>query len=138
MHHAYFETHFETPDADPHWPAAFAIITACATTGETWSEEENRAADARLAAALQSRAVWCRRLTGFSPHTTHAEPGWACALSFDAACDLGLEFRQDAIYYVDGDALYVSFCDTRRRLEPVGPFRARLQMAGNTRSDPDN
>jgi Protein of unknown function (DUF3293) len=126
MHRAYFETQFATPDTDSHWPAAFAIITAHATTGETWSEEENRAADARLAAVLRERGVWRRRLTGFSLQTGHAEPGWACALAFEDACDLGQQFKQDAIYYVEGDVLTVSYCDARRRQEPVGHFRERL------------
>lgn len=127
MQPEYFETHFETPVADERWPEAFAIVSACATTGETWSDDENRAADTRLADELRARGVWMRRLTGYSPRTCHAEPGWAAALAFDAACELGQAFRQDAIYYVEGDDLFVSHCDARRRREPVGPFRERLR-----------
>ena len=134
MHREYFEARFEASCAVSGWPAAFAIITAYATTGETWSKEENRAADARLASELQARGVWRVRLTGYSPRTGHAEPGWAAALPFEAACDLGRQFRQDAIYYVTGDELFVSYCDTRRGLTPVGRFRERLRVGAENKS----
>lgn len=132
MNTDYFETHFLAERAVADWPPAFVIITACATTGETWSDAENRAADERLTAALRARGVWMERLTGYSPHTAHAEPGWAAALSFDEGCDLGREFRQDAIYYVTGDALFVSYCDARRKPEPAGRFRERLTNSKKT------
>lgn len=127
MNPVYFETLFAVAAPPSDWPAAFAIITAYATTGEEWNEEENRAADARLEMVLRERGVWMQRITGYSPRTGHAEPGWAVAVSFDSACDLGRQFRQDAIYYVEGDALFVSYCDTRCQLEPVGPFRVRVR-----------
>ena len=129
MHPAYFEAHFRHDDGAPAiqwWPEQFAIITAWATTGQTWTEAENRAADRRLREELEQRSTWCRRLTGFSPNTGHAEPGWAVDLDFDTACDVGQRYRQDAIYYVEGDELYVSYCDQRRKRVPLGSFRARL------------
>ncbi len=46
--------------------------------------------------------------------TTSAEMPW------DEACDIGLCFKQDAIYTVNGDALSVTLCDHRRGLVPVG------------------
>jgi hypothetical protein len=127
MHPAYFETRFTTETPVHDWPAAFAIITAFATTGETWSEDENRAADALLASELRAHGVWLTRLTGYSPRTGHTEPGWAVALPFEAACNLGQQFRQDAIYFVQGDELFVSFCDARRGLTRVGRFRTALK-----------
>jgi hypothetical protein len=45
MHPAYFETRFRTDSPPDHWPPTFAIITAHATTGETWSPDQNAAAD---------------------------------------------------------------------------------------------
>ena len=38
------------------WPASFVIINAWATTGETWSDERNQAADEALRQALQQAA----------------------------------------------------------------------------------
>ena len=70
---------------------------------------------------------WVRRLTGFSPTTNHAEPGWAVAIGFDDACKIGGDFKQDAIYYVTGDELGVSHC-APPRLEKVGDFRSRVHQ----------
>ena len=122
----YFETHFRTPAPIPDWPPEFVIVTAYPTTGEHWSSAEIEAADRRLTAELRQLGVWTARITGYSPTTGHAEPGWAAVLAFDAACDLGLRYRQDAIYHVAGDTLSVSLCDTRRKLVTVGPFRERV------------
>jgi hypothetical protein len=127
MHPAYFETRFRTPTPVPSWPGAFAIVTAYATTGESWSDAENERADLRLEEALADG--WRERITGYSPTTGHAEPGWAVALPFDDACDLGERFRQDAVYLVEADDLFVSYCDGRRALVRVGSFRERLDHA---------
>ena len=122
----YFGTHFrlEAPISD--WPSVFAIITAYATTGETWTPEENEAADRALEADLRKTGCWVQRLTGYSPTSGHAEPGWAVKMPWEEACDIGLRFKQDAIYTVDGDELSVTLCDHRRGLVPVGGFRARV------------
>jgi hypothetical protein len=126
MHAAYFETRFKTAELVATWPESFAIITAYATTGEHWSPAENADADAQLEQALRLRNVGCLRLTGYSPTTGHEEPGWACEIPFDDACDLGALFRQDAIYVVSGGALSVTYCDERRCRVPVGVFVERL------------
>lgn len=126
MHPAYFETRFHAPDAGEDWPQEFVIISAYATTGHHWSRERNASADRELADALRERTTWLRRVTGYSPETGHAEPSWAAMLPFEAACDLGVKFEQDAIYSVAGDELSVSYCDARRQLVPVGSFRERL------------
>ncbi len=85
--------------------------------------------DQQLEQELTQHVDWLVRITGFSPSTGHAEPGWAFAMPFDAACDLGLRYKQDAIYHIKGDALYVSFCDVRRKPVTAGEFRSRLQFS---------
>ena len=129
IHPAYFRTYFreEAPISD--WPGVFAIITAYATTGETWTEEENEMADRALEGELQKTGRWMRRLTGYSPTTGHAEAGWAAEIPWDEACDVGLRFKQDAIYTVNGDELSVTLCDHRRGLVKVGAFRERVTVA---------
>ena len=127
MNPVYFETHFRTSAPAPDWPPEFVIVTAYATTGERWTSAENEAADRRLTAELRQLRVWTARITGYSPRTGHAEPGWAADIPFDAACDLGLRYQQDAIFHVCGDALSVSHCDHRRRLVALGPYRERLR-----------
>jgi len=123
----YKETHFsvsEWTDA----PNQFAIITAYATTGETWPDATNISADKKLHARLGRLSGWTNRITGYSPTSGHREPGWAAAIEFEAACDLGLRFKQDAIYWVNSGRLYVSYCDGRRALVPVGKFSERLHV----------
>ena len=121
----YFTTRFSTPEI-PSFPDVFAIITGYATTGETWPEERNREANERLLAELEARGVWIHPITGHSPDAAHSEPGWAAALPFDEACDLGHRFLQMAIFWVRYDELFVSYCDARRGLVRVGGFRERL------------
>jgi hypothetical protein len=126
MHPAYFEVRFAS---ESHWKnpvVPFAIITAYQTTGQVWPQAANLQADERLRQTLEALGVWYQRLTGYSPVTGHAEPGWAVAMDFEQACDLGRQFEQDAIYYVDGDELTVSHCDDRRGKVHVGTFRKRL------------
>ena len=129
IHPAYFRTYFreEAPTSD--WPGVFAIITAYATTGETWTTEENEMADRALEGELRKTGRWMRRLTGYSPTTGHAEAGWAVEMPWDEACDVGLRFKQDAIYTVNGDELSVTLCDHRRGLVKVGAFRERVTVA---------
>jgi type I restriction system adenine methylase HsdM len=130
MSPTYFETHFRqdgSGELTDEWPERFAIVTAWATTGEVWTDAQNQGADERLQNELQHRTLWHRRLTGFSPGTGPRRTCWAVDLDPNAACDLGQQFQQDAIYYVERDDLTVSYCDERRDRIPVGSFRARLR-----------
>ncbi len=129
MRAAYFETLFRRETSWGDWPQEFAIITAYATTGETWTDARNRQADQQLEAELRERSVWVRRLTGYSPSTGHAEPGWAVKMEFTEARSLGRKYLQDAVYFVSGDTLAVSFSDVRATPVVVGPFRARVRLA---------
>jgi hypothetical protein len=126
MHPAYFQTRFRTDRPVPSWPREFAIVTAWATTGETWPAEQNALADERLRTTLAARGAWYERITGYSPLDGHAEPGWAAELPVGAARALGADFAQDAIYWVRGDELYVTACAADAALERVSLFSARL------------
>lgn len=125
MNSIYFDTHFLSDLKD--WPATFAIITAYATTGEAWTEEENEAADRLLEEGLLANGSLLRRVVGYSPETGHKEPGWAAQIDWNEACDIGLRFKQDAVYFVQNDVLRVTYCDERRDLIQVGRFSARLK-----------
>ena len=129
IHPAYFRTYFRADAPISDWPSVFAIITAYATTGETWTAEENEMADRALEGELRKTGRWMQRLTGYSPTTGHAEAGWAAEIPWDEACDVGLRFKQDAIYTVNGDELSVTLCDHRRGLVKVGAFRERVTAA---------
>jgi hypothetical protein len=47
-------------------------------------------------------------------------------MPWEKACDLGVKYKQDAIYVVKNDDLFVTFCDERRTLVPIGRFPERL------------
>jgi hypothetical protein len=121
---AYFEVRFRArgPVA---WPARFVIVTAWATTGERWSGAENQAADAHLSERLRLAGHAPIRVTGYSPATGHAEAGWAVELGLEESLGIGRDFRQHAIYAVEGDALRVLRC-ADALAAPVGSFRERL------------
>lgn len=118
------------------WPAEFVIISAYATTGKQWPEARNRRADVELGSLLQCESGWLVRIEGYHPTSGHAEPGWAAEVSLSRACEIGLEFLQDAIFHVKGDILSVVNCryadmlmnidSFRRRLDPPMPCSGRL------------
>lgn len=126
MHPAYFETRFRVDVMPVAWPAQFVILSAWATTGQSWTRERNEIADQQLANALAARGLWHHRIAGYSPITHHTEPSWAFPMPWDQACDLGQSFLQDALYYVEADQLSVTHCDHRHDLVPIGSFRDRL------------
>lgn len=126
LHPAYFNIAFRTERPLAEWPREFVIITAYATTGETWTDERNQEADQRLLTELQGRGCTPIRITGYDPVTGHAEPGWAADLTLDEALELGRDFLQDAIFVVQGDALLVSSCANTWKQQTLGSFRERV------------
>jgi hypothetical protein len=122
---AYRQVRFRLAAPVPEWPAAFVIITAWATTGETWPRARNDAADAALRARLEAQSPWLHRLTGYSPASGHAEPGWAAIIDEPRASEVGREFLQDAVYAVRADALWLLRCRDGASLY-VGPFAPRV------------
>jgi hypothetical protein len=126
LHPAYFAVRFRTGTHVAEWPTSFAIITAYATTGETWTEARNREADGRLHAELFTRGLRPIRITGFDPDTQHAEPGWAVELPQAEALEMGRRYLQDAIFHVVGDELSVCSCAPEGRCAAVGSFTDRL------------
>ena len=121
MNPIYLETRFKRDlENDPLFnmfeilPDEFAIITAYATTGVHWSDFRNDEADEFLKEYLQSRFSCVKRITGYSPSTGHSEPGWLVNCSFEEGCDIGLSFKQDAIYWGENGDLFVSYCGLQR------------------------
>jgi hypothetical protein len=129
MHPAYFEVAFEVPHPPDIWPQEFGIITAWTPTGQHRTPEENQKADDLLATTLKSLiGPDLVRVTGYSPTTGHAEPGWMSPGPREDLCALGRRFEQDAIYWVEDDQLFVIKCHpTFSDLVPVGRFRERVR-----------
>ena len=126
MNPEYFKTRFRTTENQVLFPEVFVIITVYPTTGETWDPSKIEEADQKLEEELKFRKTWIIRIEGYSPETGHAEPGWGTTMPIDEACEIGLRYRQDAIFHVKNDLLSVTYCDERRELVNIGSFEARL------------
>lgn len=129
MHPAYFETRFRPESALGRLPNSFAIVSAYATTGQTWTDERNRLADVSLQARLIQMEIPFHRIVGYSPRTMHAEPSWLIEVDEMTALAIGLAYFQDAIYVVEADALWVVQCADPTVRSYVGAFRDRLDAA---------
>jgi hypothetical protein len=77
---------------------------------------------------LRETGTWMRRLTGYDPATSHAEPGWAVEMGFEAACDLGRRFKQDAIFWVSGKRVWVVKSASDRQRTKISPFAYRFAV----------
>ncbi len=127
----YRETRFRMEHPWQPRPEKFAIITAYATTGEVWPEERNQAQDAALEQSLRERGLTPHRITGYSPRTGHTEPGWAAPLPLESARQVGREFHQHAIYYVDEhDELWIVECAGAQPPIPIGRFTEQVDRVG--------
>lgn len=126
----YHETRFAPKEPPPsRWPEAFAVITACNPLGQGLDEEADRAATARLRKTISCLGLNRHRVAGVSADMKHRESGfavWGCDLS--VALQLGREFAQNAIYWIEGGRLDVVSCGTGER-QHVGLWSERLQTS---------
>ena len=129
MNPIYAKTRFRGGISQTDRPDTFAILTAFATTGEVWSEERNRDANAKLQRTLESISCWMIDATGYSPEDGHAEPGWAADIPLEIALQIGREFLQDAIFWVADGELFVVGCAAGSQPWSLGGFEARLDRA---------
>lgn len=127
MNPNYATTHFRAePFSD--WPRSFAIITACNPyhpERHTGSDDENTHLDALLEAHLRELEYRHWRVIGGSPDFVHAEPGFAVEVSLPEGIELGRKFNQEAIFWIEGDDLYLVACQGSER-QPLGSWRERL------------
>ncbi len=128
FHPAYFKTRFRVEQLPSSWPESFVIVTAYATTSEQWSDAENKRGDEALTQRLAEQGGWGLGVIGYDPVTGHAELGWALEVDLETGIGLGREFRQDAIYRVEGDRLVVVLCG-ENGVAAVGGFRERVDSA---------
>ena len=124
----YYETRFRVKHPKPDWPIEFVIISAYATTGESWTTHQNEAADSKLKDTVLTRSSWSIRVIGYSPVSGHTEPSWATDIPLNEARNVGRQFHQDAIYHVKHDELSVTYCDDKIALVRVGSFRERIDL----------
>ena len=124
FHRAYFETCFVGEPIPSDFPASFAIISACAPTGESWPEGRNQVADQTL--RMRAGRWRIHRITGRSPDGLHVEPGWAVPCSKRTALSIAREFQQDAFYWVEADFFEIVDSSQGRAPCTVGSFKEKF------------
>ena len=128
----YHETRFAPKEPPPsRWPKAFAVITACNPLGQGIDEEADKAATGCLRKAINRLGMKRHRITGLSADMKHREAGfavWGCDLP--AAIQLGREFAQNAIFWIEEGKLDVVNCATGTR-QHVGLWSERLQTSAD-------
>ena len=113
-------TVFEYQNFPKDWPKSFAILTAYATTGETWTPAQNIEADRKLEAELRKDGYRIHRISGYSKDLETYEEGWAVVLDLKPAWDLAVKYKQVALfYYHDDELLLVYSKDISRHDEAV-------------------
>jgi len=106
---AYKSTVFEYQDFPADWPKSFAILTAYATTGETWTDAQNKEADQKLEAELRKAGYRLHRISGYSSDLKTYEEGWAVVMDLKPAWDLAVKYKQVALFYYQDDELLLVY-----------------------------
>jgi hypothetical protein len=105
----YKSTVFQYQDFPADWPKSFAILTAYATTGETWTPEQNIAADRQLEAELRKGGHRIHRISGYSKDLKTHEEGWAVLMDLKTAWNLAVKYKQVALFYYENDELLLVY-----------------------------
>lgn len=96
-------------------PGPIHVITACNPEGIYRSEEENRAATARLVGEMWVSGFAIARALGRSPSGDHSEVSVALSgLSRPEALRVGRRYGQIAIYEVTDDTVILMACHSER------------------------
>lgn len=109
------------------WPEKFAVITACnpMSSGE---RQEDAVATTRLRKHLSRRGLKRHKVTGTSPDWGHQEAGFVVwNLSLGEALEIGREFRQRAVFWVEGGRIEVVSCESGER-KIVGLWEERVRL----------
>jgi len=117
MDPVYFETRVRTSQPVTDWPSEFVILSAFATTGESWTPHQNERADYHLASELRMRGGWFVRIFGYSPKSGHSEPSWD--LPLDEGCNI-LDFAQWCCFLRRGVWSRVARADLTRTFPKAG------------------
>lgn len=123
---AYDQAHFQLDSPAVDLPVGFGIVTACNPMGVTVEASVNEGLDRDLGLFLLGQGIPHFRITGGSRDMSHAEPGYGCAVDPERIVELGRQWNQEAVFWVQEDQLFLVSCDGSKREEPLGSFRKRL------------
>ena len=121
----YLETIFVAKTPKEGWPRRFYIVTPC-NPFSGGDRDGDDGAYRNFRKELSRRGHWRHKVTGASPDWGHREVGCAVGrISLGEAIKLGKEFKQNAIFGVEGDEVRVVSCLTRES-QAMGRFSERL------------
>ena len=106
----YLDVRFRTALPDGILPECFGVVTAWNPDGLTAAPGINHAASARLKAQLLSDGHAHFPVTGGSPDFAHAEPGFGILPTRDRCLELGRQYRQEAIFWIEHGMVYLCSC----------------------------
>lgn len=85
----------------------FAIVTAHNPLGQICSSGQNSTLDRMLQNDIIALRVPYRCLLGCDATKSHVEKSWALAVDKDVAIRLAKQYRQNALYWITNDKLYL-------------------------------
>ncbi|AWB66732.1 DUF3293 domain-containing protein [Saccharobesus litoralis] len=107
----------------------FAIITAFNPLGQLRSPSFNTIQDKALQYDIQRLNTVYRSIYGCSADLSYSEKSWLVAIEQSTAIDLAIEYKQNAIYFVNGDRLSLVPCLLADQQEDyIGSFQQRTRI----------
>ncbi|WOT05673.1 DUF3293 domain-containing protein [Shewanella youngdeokensis] len=107
---------------------SFAIITAHNPKGQVLNTCQNRLLDRKLQQEILKLSRPYRSIVGVSHDRLHMEKSWAVWTDKASAIELGCQFNQYAIYYVEADKLHLIPCLLTEHETSLGTFSSRVNV----------
>ena len=101
---------------------SFCIVTAYCPFDEQVTDEENKTFNQALKTELENAGLVHFPVTGYSPDSDHAEPGYGIICDRSIAIKLGQQFRQNAIFSVYENTVYLINCIPPHKDIPCGKW----------------
>ena len=107
---------------------SFSIITAYNPLGVILSSTQNGVLDRKLQREIEALGLPYRVMIGASADMGHMEKSWAVAIDRDIAIQMGIEFNQNAIYYVECGYLFLIPCLMQEKELCLGLFSDKMNL----------
>jgi hypothetical protein len=124
----YFQRTFSSAHRITHWPIHFAIIIA-PTQSTSPTRDLDKVYTEDLHTYLKENFSWFRFMAVTDPDNQASTPCWAVNSEWQQACEIGLSYGLEAIYFVSDNTLSVSYCDERRKPIFVDAFLNRYTVS---------